>query len=76
MFEERLARLMSGHEALLSRPNEIETSWSNGIFERYRYPVVTAAHVPLDWRYDLDPAGNPFLLERLAVAVAIGYWPF
>jgi 4-O-beta-D-mannosyl-D-glucose phosphorylase len=66
-FAQRLARLRSDQESLLSRRNETEPSWSNGIFERYRYPVVTAAHVPLDWRYDLDPATNPFLMERLGV---------
>ena len=66
-FAQRLARLRSDQEALLSRRNETEPSWSNGIFERYRDPVVTAAHVPLDWRYDLDPATNPFLMERLGV---------
>jgi len=29
--------------------------------------VLTAAHVPLEWRYDFDPATNPRFLERLPV---------
>jgi 4-O-beta-D-mannosyl-D-glucose phosphorylase len=37
------------------------------LFERYRYPVLTAAHTPLTWRYDLNPATNPFLIERMGI---------
>jgi 4-O-beta-D-mannosyl-D-glucose phosphorylase len=43
---------------------------SNGWFRRYRYPVLTAAHTPLFWRYDLDPATNPLFLERLGINAA------
>lgn len=39
----------------------------NGIFERHREPVLTAAHIPLTWRYDLDEERNPFLMERMAI---------
>ncbi len=69
-FLKRLARLQADHEALIKRPNCVDESWSNGVFERYQYPVVTAAHTPLFWRYDLNPATNPFLMERLGVNAA------
>jgi len=39
----------------------------NGVFDRWENPVLTAAHAPLFWRYDLDPRRNPFLQERLGV---------
>ena len=39
----------------------------NGIFERWKHPVITRDHVPLDWRYDLNPATNPHLMERIGV---------
>ena len=39
----------------------------NGWFQRYRYPVLTGAHTPLFWRYDLNPDANPFLMERLGI---------
>ena len=39
----------------------------NGVYDRWEHPVVTAAHAPLFWRYDLDPRRNPFLEERLGV---------
>ena len=65
VFEEKLAELRGKHEALLTRPNRpIE---GNGIYERYENPILTAAHAPLEWRYDLDPESNPFLVERFGI---------
>jgi 4-O-beta-D-mannosyl-D-glucose phosphorylase len=52
--------------ALLNKKNEMLTQ-SNGVFNRYRNPVLTAGHIPLNWRYDLNSATNPFLMERLAI---------
>ena len=66
-FHRQLAVLVDRHEALLTRRNAVDDAWYNGVFDRYRYPVLTQAHTPLLWRYDLDPHTNPFLLERLGV---------
>ena len=69
-FEERLAMLRQGHETLLQRINEplhCANGPGNGIVQRWRHPVVTRDHVPLDWRYDLNRGRNPFLLERIGV---------
>lgn len=65
-FTSRLAQLQQYHDALITKENEKE-ALGNGIFDRYKNPVVTAAHVPLDWRYDFDEKSNPFLMERIAV---------
>ncbi len=70
VFDSRLAQLRAEQAQLSARPNVIDPEWSNGLFERYRYPVVTAAHVPLEWRYDLNPQTNPYLIERLGVNAA------
>lgn len=59
--------LVEQHETLLTRRNAINKDWYNGLFDRYRHPVLTQAHTPLLWRYDLDPRTNPFLIERLGV---------
>ncbi|MCX5671228.1 MAG: glycosidase, partial [Planctomycetota bacterium] len=67
VFKKRLARLLRRQKALLGRRNKVDPTWDNGWFERYRDPAVTEAHVPISWRYDLDPARNPNLLERLGV---------
>ena len=66
---DRFAALRAEHRALVERPNAPE-ALGNGVYARYRHPVLTAAHTPLEWRYDLDPATNPFAMERLGVNAA------
>ena len=68
-FDARLRRLMEEHEQFVSRPNAVAPG-GNGIFERYVNPVLTAAHAPIFWRYDLSHETNPRLLERLGVNAA------
>lgn len=67
-FEERLKWLEERQEALLSRKNE--PVYVNGVYERYRYPVLTGDHAPLFWRYDLDSRDNPYLMERFGIHAA------
>jgi 4-O-beta-D-mannosyl-D-glucose phosphorylase len=61
------ASLKAAHERLLKRRNRVDRSFHNGIYQRFAHPVVTREHLPLEWRYDLDPASNPRGLERLAI---------
>jgi len=65
-FHEKKAALIAEHEALITRPNEARQS-GNGIYSRWKYPVLTAAHAPIFWRYDLNEQRNPHLMERLGV---------
>lgn len=65
-FNKRLNQLISEHNLLINRVNE-KCRKCNGVFNRYRYPVLTADHVPLFWRYDLNYNTNPFLMERLGI---------
>ena len=67
----RLRQLVARHESLITRANEVDDRWDNGVFRRYRHPVLTAEHAPVYWRYDLNPATNPRLLERLGVNAAM-----
>ena len=68
-FKIRLGKLTADHEELITRTNRKVTT-GNGIFERYEYPVLTAAHTPLSWRYDLNPDTNPNLMERFGINAA------
>ncbi len=68
-FRTRLEKLIKEHEELITRPNK-KTGTGNGIFDRFAYPVLTGAHTPLSWRYDLNPASNPHLLERFGINAA------
>ena len=65
IFEERLARLAEAHDELCARPNIAREG--NGVYERYAFPVLTAEHAPLEWRYDLCKDTNPYLLERFGI---------
>ena len=65
-FEKALRRKIDQHTALVERKNK-RVKDGNGVFDRWAHPVLTAAHTPLFWRYDLDPRRNPLLLERLGV---------
>ena len=64
IFKDRKAKITERHEALLSRPNKRE-ELGNGIVDRYENPVLTAAHTPLEWRYDFNPETNPYFMERI-----------
>ncbi len=65
-FQKKLQRLVADYEALISRPNR-SAEGGNGVFDRYKYPVLTAEHTPVFWRYDLNHQTNPHLMERLGI---------
>ncbi len=69
VFDERLNYLVQTHNHLIQRKNE-KLKDRNGIFDRYKYPVITADHTPLFWRYDLNQETNPYLMERIGVNCA------
>ena len=54
-------------EELINKKNKVDISFYNGIFDRYENPVLTSAHAPVIWRYDIDEETNPFFEERLGV---------
>jgi 4-O-beta-D-mannosyl-D-glucose phosphorylase len=65
-FYDRLSILEKKHELLVRQTNQ-KAETGNGIFDRYKNPVLTAQHTPLFWRYDLNAATNPFLMERFGI---------
>jgi 4-O-beta-D-mannosyl-D-glucose phosphorylase len=68
-FKKAVQRLFKEQEKLLSRRNH-KSPGGNGVYDRYEFHVLTAAHAPITWRYDLDRKTNPQLLERIAVNAA------
>ena len=66
IFYNRLKSLESNFQQLTTIQNQQEKT-GNGIFFRYQHPVLTAAHTPLNWRYDLSKESNPFLMERFGI---------
>lgn len=69
-FQDRKIALEKEHKTLIEQKNAPQDHAGNGIYERYKNPVVTAAHVPLNWRFDLNEKTNPFLQERIGMNAA------
>jgi 4-O-beta-D-mannosyl-D-glucose phosphorylase len=65
-FYSRLTALEKSYDLIIHQPNE-KIRLGNGVYERYKNPVLTARHTPLSWRYDLNPDANPFLMERFGI---------
>jgi len=66
LFDNRLAALTAEHETIVNQKNEVD-GLGNGWYDRYKNPVLTAGHVPLFWKYDLNHETNPYLMERLGI---------
>ncbi|MCR4839189.1 MAG: glycosidase [Eubacterium sp.] len=66
MAWDEFERMQSNYEALIHRKNE-KSSFYNGIYDRWKYPVLTRQHIPIFWKYDLNPKTNPYFMERLGV---------
>lgn len=65
-FKKRLTLLKKEYKALVQQKNEI-VELGNGIYDRYKHPILTANHAPLFWRYDLNQETNPYLMERFGI---------
>ncbi|KAB8125605.1 glycosidase [Gracilibacillus oryzae] len=67
MIHENYYKLLDEQNKLINRHNEIEEEFYNGVYNRYKFPVLTRHHVPLHWRFDLNKETNPHFMERLGV---------
>ena len=67
MLHKKYLDELEKYEALINRKNEIDESFYNGIYDRYKYPVLTREHIPPIWQYDLDIVSNPYFMKRLGV---------
>ena len=65
-YKQQIREMMKEQESLLTRKNE-PMERGNGWYRRYRFPVLTAAHTPLYWRYDFNEETNPLLMERIGM---------
>lgn len=65
-FQEKIASLRTRHDALLNRENKPLTN-DNGIYTKWEYPILTAEHTPLEWRYDFNEKDNPRLMQRIMI---------
>ncbi len=68
-YNKKVKTLFKKFQAFNSQPNEVDPDWDNGWYKRYKNPIITRDHVPPHWRYDLNEATNPLLMERLGINV-------
>lgn len=66
VFFQRITQLKEQHQKLLAVENK-KIIPGNGVFFRYKNPVLTASHTPLFWRYDFNFDSNSYLMERFAI---------
>lgn len=64
-FDNKIIDIFEKYETLLATPNTV--SDTNGVWNRYENPILTANHTPPFWRYDLNIDSNPLLLERIGM---------
>ncbi len=69
LFQQRLDIIRKEHKRLISKVNE-EIFSTNGIFNRYKNPVLTRNHFPMEWRFDFNPGTNPYFMERIGFNAA------
>ena len=62
-FNKKVKSLFADYKKLITQKNS-RLKKGNGIYYRYKYPIITSDHTPLTWRYDFDQKTNPFLMER------------
>ena len=66
MLNKKYDELLEKYEKLVNQNNE-KSDFYNGIYDRYKNPVLTREHIPLHWKFDLNPETNPYFMERLGV---------
>jgi 4-O-beta-D-mannosyl-D-glucose phosphorylase len=71
-FKHALQKLSLIQEKTLRRRNRLAPEPGNRIVDCFEHPVLTPAHVPLSWRYDLNARSNPDLQERLGICGVCG----
>jgi 4-O-beta-D-mannosyl-D-glucose phosphorylase len=66
-FSERQSALIKQQQEILDRKNKKIKPSKSGVYSRYKFPVLTSDHIPLNWRYDFNEKTNPFFLERIGI---------
>ncbi|MGN0376835.1 MAG: glycosidase [Suilimivivens sp.] len=67
MLHKKYYEELEKYEALINKKNEVDTDFYNGVYDKYKNPVLTREHIPLTWQYDLNPETNPYFMKRLGI---------
>ena len=67
MYTAKITELLKNYKEVISKPNKVSTKFYNGVYDRWENPVLTRDHIPVFWKYDMNPETNPYSMERLGV---------
>ncbi len=67
MYTAKITELLKNYKEVISKPNHVSKDFYNGIYDRWENPVLTRDHIPVFWKYDMNPETNPYSMERLGV---------
>lgn len=70
MYTAKINDLLKIYKETIDKPNKVSTKFYNGIYDRWENPVLTRDHIPVFWKYDMNPETNPYSMERLGVNAA------
>ena len=65
-FDNEVKKLFELNESVIMRRNE-KLEHGNGIYDRYKYPILTSEYAPVFWKYDLDYNSNPNLIQIFGI---------
>ena len=66
MIHPKYKEVLEKYEALVTKKNE-KSDFYNGIYDRYKNPILTRDHIPPFWKYDVNEETNPYFMERLGI---------
>ena len=66
LFEKRKVFLQSRYTSLYNMVNQ-PVEELHGLYTRYKYPILTNEHIPLNWKFDFNYDTNPKLLQQIGV---------
>ena len=77
IYNERLSSLKQQYQKVIQKTNKPQNS-NNGVYSRWQNPIITPDHIPYFWKYKLDEAQNPLLIETMGINATFNsgaiYW--
>jgi len=65
-YENRRLQLVEDYNKTIGITNKMKAK-NNGLYARWENPIITPAHVPYTWKYNLLQEENPLLIETMGI---------
>ena len=67
MYTAKINELIKSYKETIRTSNKISNKFYNGVYDRWENPVLTRNHIPVFWKYDMNPETNPYSMERMGI---------